>query len=290
MLLKEQFIQQIIQSPPPLAVELVASDSHESRDFVDPYIQIFDEELGKIINPSGEIVEDTIEKNTYIGSQEYKAFMQMQDLVNKNDSGIIIWFSPKYPGKYDISKVLFSEILLTFTKKVILNRSITFDCDNEILLNLANEIGKNRFNSLEELRKTSFLVESDKLITITDKLSLITQQVKMLKDNKDLEIKLETYSLLNAMKTSLLLPFYENNYYQQLRYIANQEGLIGTAQGSCGGGSTTKETAFEKISESSQETKLLECKCPFCGKRVFAIITPGSIRCPSCGKSAEYHC
>lgn len=290
-MIKEQFTQTIIQNPPSLAVELVASDSHETRDIVDSYVQVFDEELNKIINPSGEVVEKIIEKDTYLGSQEYKAFIQMQDFVKNNDSGIVVWFSPPYPGKYEISKILFSEILLTFTHKVILNRSVTFDCGNETLLNLANEIGQNHFNNLEELRKTSILVDNDSFLTLTDKLSLITSQVEMLKDNKDLEMKLETYSILNSIKTSLLLPFnYQFNYYQQLHYMADQSGLIGEAQGSCGGGINTKETAFEKVSENSQETKLLECTCPFCGRKVFALITQGSIHCPSCGKSAEYHC
>ena len=290
-MIKEKFAETIIENPPSLAVELVASDSHETRNIVDSYLQIFDEHSKKIINPSGEIVEDIIEKNSYLGSLEYQAFLQMQDYVDKNDSGIIVWFSPPCPGKYEISKILFSEILLTFNHKVILNRSITLDCKNQILLNLANEIGKKHFNNLEELRKTSVLIEKDTFIKLTEKLSLITSQVEMLKTNEDLEMKLDTYSILNSINVSLLLPFnYQLDYYQQLYYIANQTGLIGESKGSCGGGTNTGKTAFETVSENTQDSKLLECTCPHCGKKVFAIISQGSIHCPACGKSAEYHC
>lgn len=69
----------------------------------------------------------------------------------------------------------------------------------------------------------------------------------------------------------------------------NEFGLKTTfSLGSLNPFASTFSTEF-RTSKTSGEKKL-KCECPFCHKKIVAVIEDGRIHCPECKKSAEYKC
>lgn len=291
---KPRFISKLLKNPPPQLDEEVASESHETRRIPDPYV--FIAQGSQLLTPSGEVVENSIDKDSYLGRIELKAFQKIQDWSFLNDSGVAVWFSPPYLGRYPVSKIIISEISESYGTKVLFNRAVVLDRDANTLVRLANGlVGESAFANPEELRETPIFPNQDEFAKWFEDLTAYTSQVEMIKSSRDILIKLDTYVKISQLR--LTYPIYERNRaYEDLRRVADSRGLIGEYVGSCPTlVMTGLSTPFEKFliySSPMGEKRILCCTCPFCNKLVEAEIFDGKIHCPApprgCGKSAPW--
>jgi len=281
------FIRRILNSPPRQVVEEAASESHETRRIPDPWVYL--NRNGKLTTPKGIIVEEKVEKRSYLGRMELQAILEIQERTNQKKRGTIVWFSPPFPSNKDrpCLKIMISEIINFEGKKILFNRALVFDVDTPTLLSLANSLTKDKFENPEYLRSTPLFPTDYEFEIWFKKLSEATSQGKLIEKGEDLRIKNRTYKEMEEIRVATIskgrIPTYINIYQE-----ANRQGLIGRFLGSCG-----EKTAFDTLLGNAlfmRETKTLRCTCPYCHTKVSAIITRGKIFCPNCGKSAEYHC
>ena len=283
------YISSVLDSPSLQIVEDLASESHETRRFPDPYIFKI-EERGLII-PSGMLVEDFMEKDSCLGRIEYKALQRIQDWANENESGVSIWFSPPYKKRYPVSKIIISEILKSSSGvKVLFNRAVVIDIDADCLLNLANQLSSDlQYSCSETLRGIPSFPDSQQFTEWFINLSSITSQINMINSGKDVLLKQETYATISEIRKTVSIAG-EDVYYAQLHEQVRKSGLIGKHLSSC---PTIQNTPFESVFKNSliiSESKTLECTCPFCNMKVKAIIKEGKIHCPKCKRSTTYNC
>lgn len=292
---KPRFVSRLLKNPPLQLDEEVASDSHETRRIPDPYV--FIAQGSQLQTPSGEVVENSIDKDSYLGRLELKAFQRIQEWSILNDSGVAVWFSPPYPGRYPVSKIIMSEISESDGTKVLFNRGVVLDRDADTLVRLANGlVGEDYFTEPEVLRETPVFPNQDEFGRWFEDLTTYTSQVEMIKSNRDILIKSDTYVQISQLRSTY--PVYERNRaYEDLRRVADSQGLIGEYVGSCPTlAMTGLSTPFEKFLNHSSpmgEKRILCCTCPFCNKQVEAEIFDGKIHCPApprgCGKSVSWN-
>ena len=281
-----QFTSDVLQKPPRQDVENSASDIHESNRFPDPYLYL--EKYGKLLTPTGEFVEKVVEKDSYLGKIELKAIETTQDWAKDASEGTVIWFSPPFPGKYPVSKFIISEISYYKNIKILFNRNVVLDINANSLLNLANTLSDSfHTHNPEVLRATPIFPKENELERWLVSLSPQTNQVEMMRNNHDIQKKMETYASVNDILQSINVA--GDNIYPTLYALAKEQGLIGKSIGSCG---LSNMTSFEAILQNSITIKkdILECTCPVCGEKVNAPIRNGRVHCPECKSSAPYAC
>lgn len=287
-----QFIDFVLRETPSQWVENVASESHETRRLPDPYV--FYVRGDKLQTPHGIDVENYLDKTSDLGRLEMIAFRQIQAWAAAANEGLAIWFSPPLgrenepTSKFIISKIIY----LNSGDKVLFNRNIVLDIMGDELLILANALIPNTYISGEQmLRATPLFPNRENFERWLPKLGMITNQYEIAKADKDLTLKIETYR--NIAKIKFNLSEYD------LRDRVREMGLMGNFPGSCPPNLETNSgfgellTPFQYFVNHSavfSEGKTLDCTCPFCKKKVAAIIASGKIKCPSCQKSAPYSC
>lgn len=286
--IEQQFISAVLSSPPSQLIENLASESHETKRFPDPYIYIV--KNNKLTTPNGKPVENEVERQTHIGRLEFTALREIQHWASSNKEGVSVWFSPPFEDRYPVSKIIISELSSSNDTKILFNRAIVLDDDANTLLHRANNLSKSFYsNSSEVLRATPIFPNSNELSAWLSTLSVNTNQVNMVSTGQDIHQKTDTYSRLNVLSRSITITG-ENRFYADLYKSAKLKGFIGQHQGSC---PTLNLTSFETLFQQSMlvgENKTLDCTCPMCSKKVTAIIENGRIHCPSCNKSAAYAC
>lgn len=283
---QKQFIAQNLLKPRIQLVENLASESQETNRIPDPYTYII--KGGKLLTPMGELVDDVVENRSYIGKVEYKAHEKIQKWAKEKSEGTSVWFSPPFPGKYEVSKLIISEILTNNDTKVLFNRAVVLDINAESLLGLANILSESfHSNNPEFLRETPIFPIDKELGQWLNNLSLMTNQIEMMQENYDIFTKTDTYVAVEDVVKSKNIT--GNSYaYESAHSQAMTNGLIGSYIGSC----STPTTPFETMMQNSKivQKNELECKCPVCEEKVHAPIRNGKIHCPNCKSSAPYAC
>ena len=299
----EQFVETVVSSPPSRFAEDAGSLSHETRRIPDPYIFIIGRDFLK--TPSGQSVESFMMEKSRLDLAELTAFRAIQGWALKSDSGVCLWFSPPTDSAhhpylnseehYPNSKVIISEITTTAEgKKILLNRAVILDVDVAEVLELANRVSADiQFFDPEALRVQPIFPDQPEYFNWLGHLALATSQVDLMTNGQDLVIKWETYASIEDIRTSVAVAgenhFDEYSHARAYQRMADQ-GLIGKNPGSC---PSSKESPFRTVfanSELVSRSDSLDCACPFCHKRVTAVIKGGRIHCPNCAKSAEYSC
>lgn len=287
------FARQQILNPQHQKVEEVASESHETRRIPDAYIYVL--KNSRLETPNGSRVEDYIDKSTHLGKVEADGFNKIQDWAAKSD-GYSVWFSPTYPGRYPVTKIIIQETgRLEDGSRFVLNRAIVLDTDDDYLLLSASILSGCSFTDTESLRATPIFPDKYRFINWYEYLSKHINQLKLVNVGEDLKLKQKTYSKLGSI-FEFAKSENKDDIYSNLHNGAENENLIGTYTGSC---PPQINTAFMTIFESSHilnthEGKKLNCTCPFCNKKVIAKISAGKIYCPhlNCegNKGVAYKC
>jgi hypothetical protein len=289
------FVKEALQNPQSQVVEEVASESHETRRIPDPYI--FIQRNNKFETPQGEIVEKYIDKNTPLGKSEFHAFNEIQKWANETDEGFCVWFSPTHKIAYPQTKIIIQEIEMIDEQKVVINRAIILNKDDNFLLRSANELSNKEYLDKEILRKNPVFPESDRFFSWFESLAVHIDQIKDIQTGKDTQKKLETYAAITEIAQSINI-YGTNNIYNTIYQQAQKRDIIGKFQGSC---PISLQTAFQTVFNHSinitsqvdgkrEMKRKLKCTCPFCSKKVEATISNGKIHCPECKKSADYNC
>ena len=155
------------------------------------------------------------------------------------------------------------------------------------MLRLANTLSENfQTNNPEALRETPIFPSDQELQKWLDDLLSATNQVNLIKQDLDIQLKTDTYASIEDVYQSTRIVG-NNTFYASAYSMAKSRGLIGNKIGSC---ETQIETSFEKFMQNSLVTKELRCTCPVCKKKVNAPIKDGKIHCPKCNSSAIYEC
>ncbi len=261
------------------------SYSLETRKIPDTYP--FTIKLGKLYTPDGQLVENSINKNSDVGKNEYVAFLKIQDWANKNNRGLSIWISPPFKNKYPCSKIVLSEVVQSNDSRLLVNKAILLDIDvngcMELFDNLTGDMSK--LKNSEELRSSPILfdyISPKKLDSIFDQiLENEAQQLVMLKKGED---------IVESEKT---IEYFRN---QKLVFgtistkAAKLDGIVGNHSSSCPTIHSANMTAFELFANPLKFKEgiiILCCTCPFCKKKVEAKIFDGQIHCPNCKESAQ---
>ena len=244
------FIDTCLRIRPTQLVENIASDSHETRRFPDPYIFLLRDK--KLLTPNGIIIENNIQNDSVLNSAEFKAFLEIQDWADSNDEGTAFWFSPPFFGKYDKGKVVASQILYDLDgQKILFNRAIVLDVDTETIFSIANNISEKTGSELitnpELLRQTPIFSGHNLLKALLDEISTYTDQSQMVENGTDIDSKTVTYSKLLVIEkmSGFVYSNTSDSQYFYAHQIAEEQGLIGKHIGSCGSG---KISAFEAFS------------------------------------------
>lgn len=284
-MLKEQFIQQTLTNPRGQLTEEVASSIHETNRVPDPYIYLVRNH--RLVTPTGLIIGNKVEKESYLGQIEYAAFKEIERWADINNSGTVIWFSPPYPGVCPVSKIIISELSTDNNTKILFNRAVVLDINGQTLMELANKLSTEEglIPDSETLRACPFFPTAEEFINWFELLKLYS---KLIENDEDIIFKFRTLQRLSEETFAIAGP---NTLYADLYQKADESGLIGHLPGSCP--STTGFTSFEQMLSNSlkiNEGHTLDCVCPHCKQRVKASISNGKIHCPNCQHTALYRC
>lgn len=240
----------------------------------------------KLISPvTGKVVEDSIEKNSTVGKLEFEAFEKIQDFAVKNDTGTSIWISPSIEDLYPSSKIIFSSIDYENEKKILFNCSLIIDANEEECLDLANLISVSegmKFENSDEIRKNPIFMDTKMAINWME-------SMVMLKDQFEKEKKEQLQFKYNQIESIIMNMPVNLNRYQQAEYLVLQgiqNGMLGEAKTSCGGGTKKKDlTASGALSESSLDLNESFFTCPKCNRPIPS--GKGITTCPHCGAKKE---
>ena len=292
-MLKERFVHNTLVAAPPKYLEEVASDILESNRVPDPYLYLV--ENHRLVTPTGSIIGEVVEKESYLGQIEYAAFQEIERWADKKSSGKAVWFSPPYPGVYPVSKIIISELSNHNGTKILFNRAIVLDIDGQDLMRSAGQLS-NRYGIIfdnEQFRACPFFPTEKEFAQWFSLLGDYTSQTTMIEGNEDIDKKNLTLQRL-AMETVAIAGedrLLSDVLYGRLYDQASRGGMIGPHPVSCP--STKSFTSFEQMLNSSlkiNETHTLDCVCPYCKQRVRASISNGEIHCPNCSQTAPYRC
>ena len=297
---EQAFIDTVLARHPTESVEDVSSVVHETNRIPDSRILLIRD--GKILRLDGILVDNSIEKTSYLGRIEYSAFEKIKEWSNSASQGIEAWFSAPFPEGlpiekkiYPVSKTDFGEIRYSSDgkHKILLKKAVLLDINSTALLEIANWfadiIGEKRFLSAEEMRSRPLFCTRSEMNTLLQRMSEVTDQTQMIDSGMDLKIKENTYYKLSIREQTIILrnPQISVNMYYALRRQAEEEKMIGNKSESCPAG----KTAFQEFSNTTIEgIRLIRCHCPICNQEVTAMIAAGKITCLSCGASALYAC
>jgi len=294
-LIEQTFIDHCLANNPSEAVEDVSSEVHETNRIPDPRILMVDG--NNILRLDGVRVDDSIEKKSYLGKLEYKAFEEIKKWAGKNGSGVEIWFSPPFGTTYPVAKIDIGEIRYSSDgeTKVLLKKAILLDINPEELLNISNNftfaIGYDKNVSTEELRSHPVFCTRNEMKMLLSSISEFTNQIEMITKGEDLYKKTENYQKLASIHQEIYVSsnhYYHNDYYY-LRERVEQKKMMGRNSLSCPSASKTAFQSFSGKNRGSMEDQhgSLEFSCPHCGlvnTRPFGQLISN---CQHCGKDVR---
>lgn len=145
--------------------EEAASFSLETKHIPDPFYYTLDQD-GDLFSPSANCkVRNAVRVDNHIGQLELQALDRMSLLTRQNKSGVIVWVSPPHPDAYPDLKIVVSEIQERGSQRLIFNRAIIFDFDNETALKFAKALNARsleqfNFENNEQVRATPFMLDT----------------------------------------------------------------------------------------------------------------------------------
>ncbi len=268
--------------PPSQVVEELSSLSVESLGAPDNYYFLLWN--GRFVSPeTGAFVYESIDRHSFLGQREYKAFLGLENWAQKSTRGVAVWISPKFVGKYDASKIIVSEIVSKNGQKAIENTSILLNLSDSECLEAARRMGL-YLEDVEKLRESIIVLPCDGLAWVDIVESAVGKNSELfdeirnnLRGNKNRSLYLARgYQQMIEMGVDPMI------IYQQMQ----RDRFLGMSVISCP--ATVSETMLRQSIIFGEKT--LECDCPYCGKHVNAKISMGQIHCPNCGRYASYLC
>lgn len=173
----------------------LASLSLETKGIPDPYY--YEDEDGDLTDPlTGFKVRDIIVRDSYVGEVEGQAFDTIERWWARGESsGTIAWVSPPYPGIYETSKVIVSEIESDGENRRLFNRAIVLDIDEKECLRFGQALSQYSINKpflthSNQLRVTPIILsEEEPWINIFERLLTKESAWNTIRKGGDLEAK-----------------------------------------------------------------------------------------------------
>lgn len=268
--------------------EELASLSLETQRIPDPYIFS--------ITPTGELyspvaycrVKDVVIRDNYVGRLEYEALEKIERWAATSQEGVIAWVSPQDPTFYPLdSKIVISEIQKRDGKKVLFNRAIVLDIDQERCFKFAQDLANYSTNrpllsSIDQIRSTPIMLNTQGIHWSYILEELIPDlSLQNVREGKDLEVKARV--LVEAEKIYEQL-FAENGEVDMEEVILamRRRALIGPYSFSCP--VAFGQSAFGFFVENSLFPSF-PCPNRDCGKPIPS--SRGLTTCPHCGARKE---
>ena len=263
-----------VDKPRDQVVEELASYSLETKRIPDPYFFLLGEK-GKLISPqTGRDVDDSIERDSYIGRLEFQAFEKIEDWANLNQEGRIIWISPPSPDRSADTKIIVTEILKNQKSKILFNRAILTNLSGAECLELARSLGLPEIADPDELRSNPISIP-DNWMEILEEQVENPEVWKAIKAKSDIEEKQkalrDSQSIYDALFGFGIIP---------AQNLARSLGLFGNNQGSCPPG----QGAFTTFWTNSMGPEG-SFPCPKCQRSIPSGL--GITKCPHCGITKE---
>lgn len=223
-------------------------------------------------------VENSIEKDSPVGQREYDAFKEAQTLVVENDSGFILWYSPEHKNKYPVPKIIISEIVKTIHTKLVFNRAIILDPQNNDAIQIVNQISGWYFIDLEEIRKHVFffsLPEGFHWTRYLEEFIWAPEEFEQIRQGTDVKMKIRAVRKMEEILKTETRPSYVWARMQDM-------GMVGPNPEACPlKPSLTAVEFIFKHSLASGEKKFVK-NCGNCGAVINDYIGAGYM-CLHCG-------
>lgn len=265
-------------------IEETASCSAESKRLPDPYYFLITTS-GELLSPTAYCkVKGAVDRSTYIGELEFQALEKIEDWLKDGGGGAIAWVSPPEEGVYLTSKVIVSQVEERDGAKVLFNRAIVLDIDEQRCAKLARDLTNLSANhpllsSINEIRSNPLILNTPGLgwTYVLEEL-LPDLNLEVIRTGEDKRRKAEAVHQAQRIYQEMLL---KNGRVdtEDLVAVASQTGMMGGYALSCPLVSSRK-TAFAMFLENSQWF----CKkCPNCNAEIHTVVKPGET-CPAgCG-------
>lgn len=246
----EPFINNWVNKPQEEVVEELASYSMETKRIPDFYYFSIDAD-GDLYHPQGRTkVRNFIRRDIFVGELEGQAFDVISSWFKQEDSGVIVWVSPPYPGVYPASKIIISEIGGEGKGKRLYNWAIVLDFDEERCFKLAQDLtafSRNHpvLNHLDQVRATPLALNTQgkNWIYILEELITDTVVWTSIKEGGARKAKAEAIMQAKAV--------YQRLFRDNVEPLEGQEmmlAMLGEKMGSC---PSVLKTAFSVFSGSS---------------------------------------
>ena len=290
-----RFIPHWIDKPKPQVVEELASYSLETKRIPDPYYFLIRDD-GKLISPqTGKLVEDSVEKKSYLGQMEFRALQSIQEWSVGKSKGIAFWFSPPNTERSKFTKLIVSEIENYETERRLFNRNLLLEIDAQETMLLVQELtskGANPvvFKTPEELRSQPVFSDNSDLnwldffdMRVNDK--TIWEQIRSGEDilAKELAIK-NSGSIYETIFGQDYPKGYDDEKVKRAVEKAREMNVFGSLPGSCPPPlllTQEENTALGVFFKNSERS----FPCPECHKPIPS--GEGITKCPHCGITKE---
>lgn len=163
----ESFIRSWQKNPARIEPE-IASLSNETNQRPDRYfLEVLSQ--GKLADPETR-QPIRVDTESYLGRKEFELLTKLQEAASNRDEGNFIWISPKRPGEYPCTKIIFHQIAYKPSgEKVLLCSAVLCKISNEEILEIAAWLSGKEYD-IEELRTELFVVDEEKIVALWQRL------------------------------------------------------------------------------------------------------------------------
>ncbi len=293
--------------------EELASLSLETNRIPDPYHFIVDAD-GDLFSPNAKCkIRDSIRTVNHVGRLEAEAFNRIEKFTRDNDHGVIAWISPPDPEFYPGLKIIISEIQKKGSAKLLFNRAILLDFNDEVSLKFAQSLAefslnKPQFTNNDQVRAMPLVLDtSDAHWTdILQNLVGMPEVWESVRSEADLQAKQQALIQAEAVYGQLFdvkQKFTEKGIVPNREAINMMQAMIGNNSTSCPELFNSSFKAMFKNSKvlNSPDTSLPDwrknsndpdfcIRCGACQEEIRQVVRKGEY-CPakpqSCGAKRE---
>lgn len=292
----KQFAASWQDKPQAQLVEETASYCMETKRVSDPYYFSLSSR-GELFSPQANCrIKDVVERSNDLGQLEYQVLQKIEEWTKNNTQGTIAWISPPSAGIYPTSKIVVSQLEEKNGQKMLLNRAIVLDINEERCLKFARdltEFSTNRplLSSLDHIRSNPLVLKTSGLdwTYLLEEL-LEDLDLRSVRDGEDKRIKNEVLSQVEKILQVQMLKTGGVDV-QGMTTAITQAGLVGDYSSSCPV-AFGKPTAFQVFSGSSlvsgETCQKIRCGKEGCGweasdEDARKIARREMTCCPKCG-------